>query len=171
MSLFGWPDVVALVTSVGFGVVSAVFPLVNAETYVVASQVSAVAGPVSIAIGVAVGQAVGKLLLFLAVRRGRESRLIRRRHRPPADRPVGALRTRLKIWIGWLLALVGNPRWGLPIVGIAAVIGVPPLYAVALLAGATKMRAVWFVLVVAAGRLTRFVLVALGIGGLQHWLV
>ena len=171
MSLFGWPDVVALVTSVGFGVVSAVFPLVNAETYVVASQVSAIAGPVSIDIGVAVGQAVGKLLLFLAVRRGRDSRLIRRRHRPPADRPVGALRTRLKIWIAWLLALVGNPRWGLPIVGIAAVIGVPPLYAVALLAGATKMRAVWFVLVVAAGRLTRFVLVALGIGGLQHWLV
>jgi membrane protein YqaA with SNARE-associated domain len=171
MSLFGWPDVVALVTSVGFGVVSAVFPLVNAETYVVASQVSAIAGPVSIAIGVAVGQAVGKLLLFLAVRRGRDSRLIRRRHRPPADRPVGTLRTRLKIWIAWLLALVGNPRWGLPIVGIAAVIGVPPLYAVALLAGATKMRAVWFVLVVAAGRLTRFVLVALGIGGLQHWLV
>jgi membrane protein YqaA with SNARE-associated domain len=171
MSLFGWPDVVALVTSVGFGVVSAVFPLVNAETYVVASQVSAIAGPVSIAIGVAVGQAVGKLLLFLAVRRGRDSRLIRRRHRPPADRPVGTLRTRLKIWIAWLLALVGNPRWGLPIVGIAAVIGVPPLYAVALLAGATKMRAVWFVVVVAAGRLTRFVLVALGIGGLQHWLV
>ena len=171
MSLFGWPDVVALVTSVGFGVVSAVFPLVNAETYVVASQVSAVAGPVSIAIGVAVGQAVGKLILFLAVRRGRESRLIRRRHHPPADRPVGALRTRLKIWIAWLLALVGNPRWGLPIVGIAAIIGVPPLYAVALLAGATRMRAVWFVLVVAAGRLTRFVLVALGIGGLQHWLV
>jgi membrane protein YqaA with SNARE-associated domain len=171
MGVLGWPEVVMLLTSVGLGVVSAVFPVVNAETYVVASQVSAVAGPVSIAIGVALGQAIGKLLLFLTVRRGRESRLIRRRHGTPVNRPMGAMRTRLKIWIAWLLELVGNPRWGLPIVAIAAVIGLPPLYAVSLLAGATRMSAAWFFLVVAAGRLTRFVLVALGIGGLQHWLV
>src|SRR5215210_3018354 len=171
MGVFGWPDLWALLTSVGFGVVSAVFPLANAETYVVASQVSAVAGPVPIAIGVGLGQTVGKLMLFLGVRRGREVRLIRRRHTAPVDRPVGPMRARLKAWIAWLLALVGDPRWGLPIVAIAAVSGLPPLYAVSLLAGATKMRAAWFVLVVAAGRLTRFVLVALGIGGLQHWLV
>ena len=81
------------------------------------------------------------------------------------------MRARLKAWTAWLLALVGDPRWGLPIVGVAAVVGLPPLYAVALLAGATKMRALWFALVVAAGRLTRFVIVALGIGGLQHWLL
>jgi hypothetical protein len=81
------------------------------------------------------------------------------------------MRARLKAWTAWLLALVGDPRWGLPIVGVAAVIGLPPLYAVALLAGATKMRALWFALVVAAGRTTRFVIVALGIGGLQRWLL
>ena len=88
MGAFGWSDLVALLTSIGFGIASAVFPLANAETYVVASQVSAVAGVVPIAIGVALGQSVGKLLLFLAVRRGRESRLIRRRHDTPANRPV-----------------------------------------------------------------------------------
>ncbi|HKH56200.1 MAG TPA: hypothetical protein VKA58_12170 [Propionibacteriaceae bacterium] len=171
MGVFGWPDLWALLTSVGFGVVSAVFPIANAETYVVASQVSAVAGPVPIAIGVGLGQTVGKLLLFLGVRRGRELRLMRRRHTPPVNRPVGSMRARLKAWTAWLLALVGDPRWGLPIVGVAAVIGLPPLYAVALLAGATKMRALWFALVVAAGRTTRFVIVALGIGGLQRWLL
>ena len=80
------------------------------------------------------------------------------------------MRARLKAWTAWLLALVGDPRWGLPIVGVAAVIGLPPLYAVALLAGATKMRAcgspLWW-----RPAATRFVIVALGIGGLQRWLL
>ena len=69
-----------------------------------------------------------------------------------------------------LLDLVGQERWGLPIVLLAAIVGIPPLYAVALLAGATTMRALWFVLVVLVGRVTRFVLVASGLNGLQGWL-
>ena len=55
-----------------------------------------------------------------------------------------------------LLDLVGQKRWGLPIVLLAAVVGFPPLYAVALLAGATEMRAIWFGLAVLVGRVTRF---------------
>jgi hypothetical protein len=47
---FGWPELVALLTSVGFGVVSAVVPVANAEAYVIGSQVSAVAGAVPIAV-------------------------------------------------------------------------------------------------------------------------
>ncbi len=49
---------------------------------------------------------------------------------------------------------------------LAAVIGLPPLYAVTLIAGASKMRALWFGVIVAVGRVARFVLVALGIAGL-----
>jgi membrane protein YqaA with SNARE-associated domain len=44
---------------------------------------------------------------------------------------------------------------------------VPPLYAVALLAGATKMKLMAFALVVLTGRLGRFVLVALGVHSLH----
>jgi membrane protein YqaA with SNARE-associated domain len=171
MGAFGWSDLVALLTSIGFGTASAVFPLANAETYVVASQVSAVAGIVPIAIGVALGQSVGKLLLFLGVRRGREFRIMQRRRQKTDGPSTGPVRMRLRAWIGWLLALIGRPRWGLPIVGMAAVVGIPPLYAVALLAGATKMRAVWFFLVAATGRIARFLIVALGIGGLAQWLI
>jgi membrane protein YqaA with SNARE-associated domain len=167
---FGWPDLVALLTSIGFGVASAVIPVANAETYVIASQVTAVAGPVPIAVGVALGQSVGKLLLFLGVRRGREFRLMRRRQAKAAPATPGPVRLRLRAWMNWLIAFVGQPRWGLPIVGIAAVVGIPPLYAVSLLAGATKMRAAWFGLVVVAGRICRFVLVALGVVGVQRWL-
>ena len=169
MDAFGWPDLVALLTSIGFGVVSAVIPIANAETYVIASQVSAVAGAVPIAVGIGIGQTFGKLLLFLSVRRGRELSIIR--HRPkPVRATIGPVRTRLRAWGGWLIALVGTPRWGLPIVAMAAVVGIPPLYAVALLAGATKMPALWFAITVAAGRITRFVLVALGVGGVASWL-
>ena len=42
---------------------------------------------------------------------------------------------------------------------------------VALLAGATTMRTGLFALVVLAGRITRFVLVALGISGLHDWFI
>jgi membrane protein YqaA with SNARE-associated domain len=161
----------ALLTSIGFGTVSAVVPVVNAETYVIASQVSAVAGPVPIAIGVGIGQAIGKLLLFLGVRRGREFAIVRRRHESREPRPVGPARAKFRAVVAKLLAMVGTKRWGLPIVGIAAVIGIPPLYAVALIAGATTMRTLWFLMVVLVGRITRFVLVALGISGLHDWFI
>lgn len=171
MGAFGWPDLLALLTSVGFGVLSAFFPPANAEAYVIASQVSAVAGPVPVAIGVGIGQTVGKLLLFLGVRRGREFGIMRRRSAKSVTTPTGPIRTRLRAGMNWLLALVDRPHWGLPIVGIAAVFGIPPLFAVALLAGATTMRTLWFGLVVFAGRITRFMIVALGITGLERWLI
>ena len=57
-----------MLTSIGFGLVSALIPIVNAEAYIIASQMSAVAGPIPIAIGIAVGQTLGKLLLFFGVR-------------------------------------------------------------------------------------------------------
>lgn len=168
--VFGWPEVWALLTSVGYGTVSAVIPVVNAEAYVVVSQVSAIAGTVPIAVGVGVGQTIGKLLLFLGVRRGRQFSLFRHQRAKARVETVGPVRTRVRFLIARLLAMVGDPRWGLPIVLVAAVLGFPPLYAVALLAGATKMRMGWFVLMVLVGRVTRFVLIAtLGVGLGDFW--
>jgi membrane protein YqaA with SNARE-associated domain len=170
---FAWADVLALLTSIGFGTLSAVVPIANAETYVIASQVSAVAGPVPIAIGVGIGQTIGKLLLFLGVRRGKEFAIVRRRREQRQRQPkqVGPARAKFRAIVAKLLDLVGQKRWGLPIVGIAAVVGIPPLYAVALLAGATTMRTILFALVVLLGRTTRFVLVALGVSGLHDWFI
>lgn len=172
--LLGWPELLALLTSLAYGVVSAIVPFANAEAYVIASQVTAVAGPVPVAVGVGLGQSVGKLLLFVAVRRGRDVWFLRRRHDHESDqghdqRPAGPLRTRIRAFLARLIELVGTNRWGLPIVALAAVIGIPPLYAVALVAGASRMRALWFWLVVAVGRVTRFVLVGLGVAWLSFW--
>jgi membrane protein YqaA with SNARE-associated domain len=166
---FGWAELIALLTSIGFGTVSAVVPVVNAEAYVIASQLSAVIGPIPIAIGVAIGQTVGKLLLFFGVRQGKELPFIKHRREARQQRPVGPARARFRAAIAKLLDLVGQERWGLPIVLVAAIVGIPPLYAVALLAGATTMSPVWFGLTVLVGRLCRFLLVATGFYGLHDW--
>lgn len=167
MEPWGWTELGELLTSVGYGVLSAVIPLVNAETYVVASQVSALAGPVPVAVGIGVGQTIGKVLLFLGVRRGRQFPFVKRERRRLRHRAVGPVRQRFRQAVATLLALVGRERWGLPIVLLAAVGGLPPLYAVALLAGATRMRLGWFALTVLVGRVLRFVLVAQGVGVLR----
>ena len=167
MSAFGWAEFVALLTSIGFGAVSAVIPIVNAEAYVIASQMSAVAGPIPIAIGIALGQTAGKLLLFFGVREGKELSFIKHRREIQKQRPVGPARARFRAVMARLLDLVGQEKWGLPIVLVAAIVGFPPLYAVALLAGATTMSPLWFGLTVLAGRLCRFLLVATGFYGLH----
>ncbi len=167
MGAFGWAELVALLTSIGFGAVSAVIPIVNAEAYIIASQMSAVAGPIPIAIGIAIGQTIGKLLLFFGVRQGKELSFVKHRREIRKQRPVGPTRARVRAAGAKLLDLVGQERWGLPIVLIAAIIGFPPLYAVALLAGATTMSPVWFGLTVFVGRLCRFLLVATGFYGLH----
>ncbi len=170
MGGYGWPELLALITSVGFGIVAAIFPVINAEAYVVVSQVSAAAGPVPIAVGIGVGQTIGKVLLFVGVRRGKGFPFVRHRKARP-DRPAGRFRTWFRAVITWLLNLVGHPRWGLPIVFVAALAGIPPLFAVALLAGATPMKLGRFAIVVLVGRIGRFVLVALGSNEIYPWLI
>lgn len=161
--MVSWPEVLALLTSVGYGLVSAVVPVINAEAYVVASQVAAVAGAVPVAIGIAVGQTAGKVAMFYGVREGRRLPALKARRAERRARPASPTRLRWRALLDRLLQLVGDPRWGLPISFLAAFVGIPPLYAVALLAGATKMPGGWFAIVVLAGRLLRFVLIALGV--------
>ena len=167
MVAIGWSEVAALLTSVGFGTLSAVVPVANAEAYVAANQLVHAAGPLAVVIGVALGQTLGKVLLFYGVRRGKNAPFVRHRRAALRAHPVGPARARFRAAVRALLDLVGQKRWGLPITFVAAVVGLPPLYAVALLAGATRMRLVYFGGVVLVGRLLRFVLVAYGVQGLH----
>lgn len=169
MTATGWAEVLALLGTVGFGVLSAIVPVANAEAYVFTSQVSHSIDPVPVAVGIALGQTIGKVLLFCGVRRGKDLPGVRHRRAVLRHRPVGPARARFRATLQALLALVGQKRWGLPITFVAAVVGVPPLYAVALLAGATRMRLVWFAAVVLAGRALRFGLVAYGVEGIGPW--
>jgi membrane protein YqaA with SNARE-associated domain len=161
---FGWPELVALLASIGFGIVSAIVPIVNAEAYVIASQMSAVIGPIPIAIGIAIGQTIGKLLPFGV----REAERLCRHRRAQKQRPIGPARARFRAvmakrltWSARTLGTSDRPHRRRD--------RLPPLYAVALLAGATTMRPLWFGLTVFVGRLCRFVLVASGFHGLHDW--
>ncbi len=162
-----WSQLVLVVLSLAWGAGSALVPVLNAETYVVAAQVARPADPgigLTMAAAVATGQAVGKVVLFLASRRGVQLAFLRRRRRSTGGTaPTGRnrqWRQQVDVVIKKLLALVSSPRWGIPIVGLAAVFGIPPIYAVALIAGASRMRLAWFALTVWAGRVVRFLVLA-----------
>lgn len=163
MGDYGWAELGALLTSFGYGVLSALIPFVNAESYVVLSGISSIGRAAPVVAGVALGQTLGKVLLFLGVRRGKQFPFVRREGARFRRGTAGPFRRRLSQVIAFLLRLVGEKRWGLPIVLLAGVVGVPPLYAVALLAGATRMRIGWFAAAVLVGRTARFVLVARGV--------
>jgi len=155
-----------LALAVGFGIGSAVIPILNAEAYVLGVGVSGALDPVVAAIGVSVGQTIGKIAMFLAVRY-RPGYAAKKDKEP---KPVN-LETRRGRFIQWnrevskrLLDALSDRRWGIPVTLLSSSVGIPPLYGVALIAGASRMGVVTFSLSVLVGRLARFITLALGVG-------
>ncbi|MET1058239.1 MAG: VTT domain-containing protein [Nocardioides sp.] len=136
-----------------YGVVSALVPVVNAEAYalVLAGRTHpALAIPMVLAL--AAGQTVGKLVLFEAARRG-SGRLERRF----ATRSEG----RAARWAERIRDSLRSRRTGLPMVLASASLGLPPLAAVSLAAGASGQRHWEFGVVCLVGRTARFALLVL----------
>jgi membrane protein YqaA with SNARE-associated domain len=164
------------------GAVSAVTPFLPVEAYVIGL---AVAHPGGVAVAgagaAAVGQTLGKLVLFTTARGAASSRWLQRlRDRgakeaaeiaaaeeageePPggpvkrALRPVGHLLKRVNA-VG--IALLSG-RWGPAVVLVSGVVGIPPLLAIAFYAGTSKMNVKAFVLTCLVGRAIRFIVLAL----------
>ena len=155
-----------LVLAVGFGIGSAVVPVMNAEAYVLGVGVSGALDPVVAAIGVSIGQTIGKVAMFLAVRY-RPGYAARQTKEPKAvdlDTRWGRFVQRNRDLSKRLLDAMSDSRWGMPVTLLSAFVGVPPLYGVALIGGASRMRTAVFTLAVLLGRGGRFVLLALGVG-------
>ncbi|WP_460660924.1 hypothetical protein [Kribbella swartbergensis] len=155
-----------LALAVGFGIGSAVVPVMNAEAYVLGVGVSGALDPVVAAIGVSVGQTIGKVTMFLAVRY-RPGYAARKSKEPKAV----DLDTRWGRFVQWnrgvskrLLDAMSDRRWGVPVTLLSASVGIPPLYGVALIGGASRMGVLTFTLSVLTGRAARFILLALGVG-------
>lgn len=152
--------------AIGFGIGSALIPVVNAEAYVLGAGVTGALDPVTAGIGVAIGQTIGKTAMFLAVRY-RPGYAAGRAHREPKaldlSSRLGRLRQRYRDASKRLLDGLGDPRYGIPVMLLSAFAGVPPLYAVCLIAGASRMRFLTFATTVLLGRGGRFVLLALGV--------
>lgn len=152
--------------AIGFGVGSAIIPVLNAEAYVLGVGVTGALDPVVAAIGVSIGQTVGKMAMFLAVRY-RPGYAGKQLEEPKAV-DLSTRRGRLVQWnrdvSKRLLDALSDPRWGIPVTLLSSLGGIPPLYGVALIAGASRMRLITFSLTVLVGRVARFVALALGVG-------
>jgi membrane protein YqaA with SNARE-associated domain len=154
-----------LALAVGFGIGSAVIPVMNAEAYVLGVGVSGALDPVVAAVGVAVGQTLGKVAMFLAVRFRPGYAAKQSKERKPVD-----LTTRRGRFVQWnrdiskrLLDAMSDRRWGIPVTLLSASVGIPPLYGVALIGGASRMGVTTFGLSVLVGRVARFITLALGV--------
>ena len=82
--------------------------------------------------------------------------------------PVGRVRTRLRAWSDRLLGLLGERRWGVPIVFLSACLAIPPLYAVTLAVPATRMSVILFGVAVLLGRMVLFLAIAFGVSALVN---
>ncbi|MDP9395727.1 MAG: hypothetical protein M3Q27_16340 [Actinomycetota bacterium] len=138
--------------SVGVGFASAVIPVVNAEAAVAGTALKLSAALVVVAaVGVALGQTAGKLLVYEAGRRGSAVRRKRRK-----DRPV-------RPWQQKALEMLRS-RWrGSGVVLLSSSVGLPPLAIVSVAAGTAGMRRGDFAVCCLLGRCARFLSLAMPI--------
>jgi hypothetical protein len=160
-----WRLLIEFVVSIAYGILSSVVPIFNTEIYIVASQVGGFTAEVTTAVGCAIGQTIGKVGIVLALRRGGDSRLVRRlRERP--RKPAGRFRTRLRAWSDRMVGFLGKRGWGVLIVFLSACVYLPPLYAVTLAVPATRMSVISFGVAVLLGRMVLFLAIAFGVSAL-----
>lgn len=153
-----------VLAALAYGIGSALIPVLNAEAYAAATALLLDGMDVVwMVVALSLGTVVGKVVLFQAARAGRDLS----RRRPPREPRTGRLARGIQrvgaILIGWL----DDPLRAVVTVLASAFIGIPPLLAVAVLAGASRMRVVVFAAAVLVGRAGRFVLIA----GAAHGLV
>ncbi|WP_369139524.1 hypothetical protein [Modestobacter versicolor] len=164
------------------GAVSAVTPFLPVEAYVIGVAVTrSPTVAVASALAAAVGQTVGKVLLFYTARGAASSRWLERLRERGAkeaaeitaaeeagvEPPGGPVRRALRPVGRWLkrvnalgIALLSG-RWGPAVVLLSGSVGIPPLLAIAFYAGTSKMSVRAFVVACLVGRAIRFVALAL----------
>lgn len=141
------PVVEAALTA-AYGVLSALVPLCNAEAYAVVTAARSDSAAVALVVALSAGQTVGKLLFFEAARRG-SSRFARHQEGRAAR------------WARTIRDCLSCRRTGLPLVLASASVGLPPLAAVALAAGASRQRRWEFAALCLVGRSVRFAVLVL----------
>ena len=137
-----------LASALGYGIASAIVPVVNAEVYVVGAAVI-VPSPLWPALLVlfTVGTMVGKGIVFMSAERLTNAAAPAVRAR--IDRAVAMLQRRpAAVW---------------PIVFLSAVVGLPPFYAVTVAGGVLRLGLAGFLVVGGVGRLLRFATLLYGV--------
>jgi membrane protein YqaA with SNARE-associated domain len=149
-----------LLGGLGYGIVSAFIPILNAEAFVVAAAAGGASAALWGVVGVSFGQTAGKVAIFVMVRKGVHRRFLRQRPPRPAQQPTSAWRLKLRDWSARLLLQLDRPWIGGLVVFVSASAGVPPLAVVAVVAGLRRTTVVAFTVAVILGRLARFAALA-----------
>jgi len=144
-----------LLATFGICLVSALFPLVNAEAYVGAVAVAYPGAYIwSLAAVAALGQTCGKVVFYFLGRSSLNWRWVRRR----IDSPRAQARLAV-----WQRRTHDNPWTVTGLIGVSAVLGLPPLAIISVLAGQLRASLVLFTAAVFTGRTLRFGAVFAGI--------
>ncbi len=146
-----------VVTAFLYGIGSAIIPILNAEAYVTATAlVLSSTEIVVMVVGVSAGTTVGKVILVRAARAGREVA----RRRPRKVREPGRFGRAVRFVGDILIAWLDHPVRAVVTVFVSSFVGIPPLLAVAVVAGASTMKMWVFAVAVFVGRAGRFAAIA-----------
>ncbi|MQM26484.1 hypothetical protein [Glycomyces albidus] len=154
--------------------VSAFVPVTPIEPYLIGLAALTGYGPIGLGIAAAVGQTIGKTVIFLGARGVFRSERVRgwlaavaERKRRRGPRPASPMRERMSRLGGplrragaKLTALLERPALTLPVLLLSAFIGLPPLLATSVYIAGTGMRTPVFAGVCLVGRAARFIVLA-----------
>ncbi len=130
---------------------SAFFPLANAEAYLLLTAARTDTPLVVVALAAATGQVLGKMVFYLVGYGVVQTPWLQRR---------AAKRGRFVVWMERLSAWCTDHPWGaVGVVAVSGSVGFPPIAAVSVLAGSLRMPWWVFGLTAWVGRFARFLLV------------
>jgi membrane protein YqaA with SNARE-associated domain len=148
-----------ILATFGICLVSAVFPLVNAEAYLGALAATGDGSRVwAIAAAAAAGQTCGKLVFFALGRSSLSWAWVRRKTETPR------WQARMARWQG---RTQDNPWSVTGLVGVSALVGLPPLAVISVLAGQLRASLPLFTVAVLTGRTLRFAAVFGGVAAVN----
>lgn len=127
-------------TTLGYSILSGLFPLLNMEAYLVAVAALTPSKAWPVILIATFGQLVAKVILYLTGRHGLRPHA--GRFQRPLDRAEHAMRN--------------HPAGLYAVVLMSAVTGFPPFYGVSVMAGVMQVPLAQFLLVATPGRLMRF---------------
>lgn len=139
----------------GLSIASALLPFLPMEAIIVGGAAAEPGVPAAIALGIAAGAGatVGKIVWYQLARRGTDSAW--------AQKKLGSPKVKAA-YERWTARMEGRPVYAGAVMFVASSVGLPPLLAMAVVAGMLKMPMWVFVPTVFVGRSLRFGLLFLG---------
>ncbi len=141
------------------GIFTAIVP-VPIEVYIAGAATQNSGWAIAVALGLAAGAGatIGKVVWYEVARKGSESRWMQKKLAAPK------VRAGYERWVG---RMEGRPWFSGGVIFLAAFVGLPPLLAMAAVAGFLRMPLWVFVPMVFVGRTLRFTMIFLGVEGLE----